>query len=78
MAVVWTLNVPVAGTGRAFSIKDRIWDGQRTSISATVDRMLGQSQGTSRVVRTGGGRLCVVSKRQPFKCTFALEMYLMS
>jgi hypothetical protein len=49
MAVVWTCNVPDAGN-RVFSIEDRIWDGQRTSISATVGRTLGTSRGT----RAGG------------------------
>jgi len=55
MAVVWTFNVPDAGTRRAFSIEDRIWDGQRTSISATVGRTLGASFGVNRQIRTRAG-----------------------
>lgn len=70
MAVVWTLNVPDTGTGRVFSIEDRIWDGQRTSASASISRMLGQSQRTSRVVRTGRGRLCVGLKAPTLQMHF--------
>jgi hypothetical protein len=57
MAVVWTFNVPDAGTRRVFSIEDRIWDGQRTSVSATVGRTLGASRGVRGQIRTRGGRL---------------------
>jgi len=53
MAVVWTLNVSDGGTRRPFSIEDRIWDGQRTSVSAT----LGASRGVPRQTRTSGGGL---------------------
>jgi hypothetical protein len=56
MAVVWTLNVPDAGTGRVFSIEDRIWDRQRTSVSTAVGRMLGASRAVPQQVRTRGGR----------------------
>jgi hypothetical protein len=56
MAVVWTLNVSDAGTRRASSIEDRIWDGVRMSVSATVGRTLtlGQSQRSLQRVRTRG------------------------
>ena len=37
-----------------FSIEDMVWDSQRTSVSATVGRTLGQSRGASRQVRTRG------------------------
>ena len=57
MAVVWTFNVPNAGTRRVFSIEDRIWDGQMTSVSVTVGRMLGTSRGVLRQIRTRGGGL---------------------
>jgi len=57
MAVVWTFNVPNAGTRRVFSIEDRIWDGQRTSVSATVGGTLGTSRGVLRQIRTRGGGL---------------------
>jgi hypothetical protein len=57
IAVVWTLNVPDAGTRRVFSIEDRIWDGQRTSVSAKVGRTLGTSRGVLRQIRTRGGGL---------------------
>jgi hypothetical protein len=57
MAVVWTFNVPDAGTRRVFSIEDRIWDGQRMSVSATVGRTLGTSRGVLRQIRTRGGGL---------------------
>src|SRR5207248_1076374 len=50
MAVVWTFNVPDAGTRRVFSIEDRIWDGHRTSA-------LGTSWGVSRQIRARGGGL---------------------
>jgi hypothetical protein len=55
MAVVWTFNVPNAGTRRVFSIEDRIWDG--TSVSATVGGTLGTSRGVPRQIRTRGGGL---------------------
>jgi len=45
MAVVWTFDVPDAGTRRVFSTEDKIGDGQRTSLSATVGRALGASPG---------------------------------
>jgi len=56
MAVVWTLNVSDAGTRRASSIEDGIWDGLRMSVSATVGRTLtlGQSQRSLQRVRTRG------------------------
>ncbi len=57
MAVVWTFNVPDAGSRRVFSIEDRIWDCQRTSGSATVGRTLGTSRGVLRQIRTRGGGL---------------------
>ena len=57
MAVVWTFNVANAGTSRVFSIEDRIWDGQRTLVSATVGRKLGASRGVLRQIRTRGGGL---------------------
>jgi hypothetical protein len=57
MAVVWTFNVPDARTRRVFSIEDRIWDGQRTSVSAMVGRTLGTSRGVLRQIRTRGGGL---------------------
>jgi hypothetical protein len=57
MTVVWTSNVPDAGTRRAFSIEDRIWDGQRTSVSATVGRTLGASRAVPREIRAREGGL---------------------
>jgi hypothetical protein len=57
MAVVWTFNVPDVGTRRMFSIEDRIWDGQRTSVSAMIGRTLGASRGVPRQIRTRGGGL---------------------
>src|SRR5271163_3961477 len=53
MAVVWTLNVSDAGTRRASSIEDRIWDGLRMSVSATVGRTPTLGQALQRV-RTHG------------------------
>src|SRR4029077_3442736 len=50
MAVVWILNVSDAGTHRAFSIEDRIWDRQNASVSRT----LGASRGVPRQTRTSG------------------------
>jgi hypothetical protein len=57
MAVVWTLNVSDAGTRGAFSIEDSIWDGQKASVSATVDRTLGAIRGVPPQTRTSGGGL---------------------
>jgi hypothetical protein len=73
MAVVWTLNVSDAETRRASSIEDRIWDGLRMSVSATVGRTLtlGQSQRALRRVRTGGAGFWDDLKATP------LERYLL-
>ena len=78
MAVVWTFNVPNAGTRRVFSIEDRIWDGQRTSVSATVGGTLGTSRGSppTRFARAEMA-LGMISKRHLFKGTFGFEMHLM-
>jgi len=57
MAVVWTFDVPDAGTRRVFSTEDKIWDGQTTTVSATVGRTLGASRGVRGQIRTRGGRL---------------------
>jgi hypothetical protein len=38
-------------------IEDRIWDGQRTSVSATVGRTFGASRGVPRQIRTRGAGL---------------------
>jgi hypothetical protein len=54
MADVWAFNVPDAGTRRVFSIEDIIWDGRRTSVSATVGRTLGASQGVPPQICTRG------------------------
>ncbi len=70
MAVVWTLNVLDAGTCRAFLIEHRIWDGQRTSVSATVAQTLGTSRGVPRQIRTRGGGI-----RDDFKAV-SLQRYL--
>ena len=55
MAVVWTFDVPDAGTRRVFSTEDKIWDGQTTTVSATVGRALGASRGVPRLMHTHGG-----------------------
>ena len=55
MAVVWTLNVPGARTCRAPSIENEIWDGEGTSRSATVSRMLDASRGLQENRTSGGG-----------------------
>jgi hypothetical protein len=70
MAVVWTFNVPDAGTRRVFSIEDRIWDGQRTLVSATVGRPLGASRGVPRQIRTRGGGLGDDFKAAPLQRHF--------
>src|SRR4051812_25604904 len=57
MAVVWTFDVPDAGTRRVFSTEDKVWDGQTTSVTATVGRALGASRGVPRQMRTHGGGL---------------------
>jgi hypothetical protein len=65
----WALNVPDAEAGRMFSIEDKLWDGQKTSVSATVGRMLGQSRAASRRVGTRGGysqRMLVLCSVQIF------------
>ena len=57
MAVVWTFNVPDAGTGRVFSIEDRVWNRQRRSVSTAVGRVLGANRAVPEQVRTRGSRL---------------------
>ena len=78
MAVVWTLNVSDAGTRRASSIEDRIWDGLRMSVSATVGRTLtlGQSQRSLHGFAHAVLALGMISKRHLFKGTFGVEMHL--
>jgi hypothetical protein len=73
MAVVWTFNVPDAGTRRVSSIEDRIWDGQRTLVSATVGRPLGASRGVPRQIRTRGGGLGDDFKAAPLQRHFWLR-----
>jgi hypothetical protein len=79
MAVVGTLNVSDAGTRRAPSIEDRIRDGLRMSVSATVGRTLtlGQSQRASSGFADAELGLGMISKRHLFKGTFGFEMHLM-
>ncbi len=77
MAVVWTLNVADAGTGRAFSIEDTIWDGQRTSVSATVGRTFGASRGVRQQTCTSGGSLGDHFKEPSLQTHFGSEMHLM-
>jgi len=77
MAVVWTFNVPNAGTRRVFSIEDRIWDGQRTSVSATVGGTLGTSRESSDRFARAEVALGMISKPHLFKGTFGFEMHLM-
>jgi len=77
MAVVWTFNVPNAGTRRVFSIEDRIWDGQRTSVSATVGGTLGTAGESSDRFARAEVALGMISKRHLFKGTFGFEMHLM-
>ena len=49
------------------SIKDMVWNCQRTSVSATIGRTLGQSQGASRQVRTHGCGLWDDLKASPLQ-----------
>jgi hypothetical protein len=77
MAVVWTFNVPDAGSRRVFSIEDRIWDCQRTSGSATVGRTLGASRGIPLRFARAEVALGMISKRPLLKDTFGFEMHLM-
>jgi hypothetical protein len=75
----WQLfgNVPDAGTRRVFSIEDRIWDGLRTSVSATIGPTLGAAgQSPDRFARAEVA-LGMISKRHLFKGTFGSEMHLM-
>src|SRR5262249_16261256 len=71
MAVVLTLNVPDAATGRVFSIEDRIWDRQRTSVSTAVGRMLRARWALPQQARTRGGRfaddLIAALRQMPFR-----------
>jgi len=76
MAVVWTFNAPDAGTRRVFSIEDRIWDGQMTSVSATVGCSVQAWESNDRFARAEVA-LGMISKRHLFKGTFGFEMHLM-
>jgi hypothetical protein len=48
MSVVWTLNASSAGARHAPSIEDKIWDGEGTSVSATVSRTVGAGRGSQQ------------------------------
>jgi hypothetical protein len=75
MAFIRTLDVPAPGAAGMFSIEDRIWHGQRASVSATVGRMIGPSFGASKQLRAEVG--CGMTPRLlRFKDTFGLEMHL--
>jgi hypothetical protein len=67
MAVVWTLNAPSAGARRAPSIEDKIWDGEGTSVSATVSRTVGAGRGSQQARMLA---LRIISKRH------SLQRYL--
>jgi len=77
MAVVLSLNVPDAATSRVFSIEDRIWERQRTSVSTAVGRMLRACRAVPQQVRARGGRfaddLIAALRQVPFRP----EMHLM-
>ena len=70
MAVVWTLNVPDAGTGRVFSIEDRIWDHQGIPVSTAVGRMLSASRAPQQLGGRGGrfGDDLIAALRQTYFC----------
>jgi hypothetical protein len=53
-----------------FSIEDTVWNSQRTLVSATVGRTLGQSHVASRQVRTRGCGLCDDLKALPLQRHF--------
>lgn len=52
------------------SIEDMVWNSQRTLVSATGGRTLGQSQGASRQVRMRGCGLWDDLKASPFQRHF--------
>ena len=79
MAVVWTLNVSDAGTRRASSMEDRIWDGLRMSVShsrSDADAWSKASEPSNGFAHAELG-LGMISKRHLFKGTFGFEMHLM-
>src|ERR1700730_7463629 len=70
MTLVWSLDVPDVGADRMLSIEDMVWNSQRTLVSATVGRTLGQSQGAARQVRTRGCGLWNDLKPSPLQRYF--------
>jgi hypothetical protein len=60
MAIVWTLKASSAVARRAPSIEDKIWDGEGTSVSATVSRTVGAGRGSQQ---TRMVVLRIISKR---------------
>ncbi|MEH2534991.1 hypothetical protein V1277_005712 [Bradyrhizobium sp. AZCC 1588] len=62
--------MPDAGADRMLSIEDMVWNSQRTLVSATGGRTLGQSQGASRQVRMRGCGLWDDLKASPFQRHF--------
>jgi hypothetical protein len=65
-----SLDVPDVGADRMLSIEDMAWNSQRTLVSATVGRTLGQSQGAGRQVRTRGCGLWNDLKPSPLQRHF--------
>ena len=55
MAVIGALNVSRAEIRRPSSIEDKIWDGEGTSVSATVSRTLGAGRGLQQTRASRGG-----------------------
>ena len=70
ITLVWSLDVPDVGADRMLSIEDMVWNSQRTLVSATVGRTLGQSQGAARQVRTRGCGLWNDLKPSPLQRYF--------
>jgi len=64
MAVVGTLDVSGAGIRRLSSIEDKIWNGEGTSVSATMGRTLGPGRGIPQQTRTSGG--CLARRRDAY------------
>ena len=55
MAVVWTLNLSGAEIRRASSIEDKTWDGEGTSVSASMGSTLDAGRGVLQQTRKSGG-----------------------
>jgi len=78
MAVVRTLNLSGVEIRRASSIEDKTWDGEGTSVSASMGSTLDSGRGVLQQTRkSGGGCPDDLKAAKILKRTYGSETHLM-